>query len=517
MIGGNGIQMAKLQNYLFGIAGGKLIERIRSMAFNKVVHQEISWFDHPSNSCGAVSARLATDASTARSLVGDNLSLIVQNIARITTGLAIAFTANWILAFVILAVSPLLLLQGYLQTKFVERFSADAKVNYEEASQVANDAIGSIRTVASFCAEPKVVDMYNKKCSGPEKQGVRLGLYSGVGLGFSFLALYCTNAFCFYVGSLLVQDGKATFEEVFKVFFALTVTAVGVSQSSALAPDTNKAKDSATSIIKILETKSAIDSSSDEGKTLDLIKGDIELQQVSFCYPTRPDIQIFKDLCLSMPAAKTVALVGESGSGKSTVISLIERFYNPDSGRVLLDGVDIKNLRLSWLRQQMGLLGEEPILFNESIRANIAYSKEGGATEEEIVAAAEAANAHKFICSLPHSYDTPVGGRGTQLSRGQKQRIAIARAILKDPKILLLDGATSALDAESECVVQEALDKVSVNRTTVVVAHRLPTIKGADIIAVVKNGVIAEKGNHEALMKIDGVYASLVSLHISQS
>jgi len=195
---------------------------------------------------------------------------------------------------------------------------------------VANDAIGSIRTVASFCAEPKVVDMYKKKCSGPEKQGVRLGLVSGVGLGFSFLALYCTNAFCFYVGSLLVQDGKATFEDVFKVchcnvtvhlnlmfssdivltidfmqvFFALTVTAVGVSQSSALAPDTNKAKDSATSIIKILETKSAIDSSSDEGKTLDLIKGDIELQQVSFCYPTRPDIQIFKDLCLSMPAAK---------------------------------------------------------------------------------------------------------------------------------------------------------------------------------------------------------------------
>lgn len=200
------------------------------------------------------------------------------------------------------------------------------------------------------------------------------------------------------------------------------------------------------------------------------------------------------------------------------MISLLERFYNPDSGRILLDGVDIKNFRLSWLRQQMVLVGQEPILFNESIRANIAYSKEGGATEEEIVAAAEAANAHKFISSLPHSYDTPVGERGTQLSRGQKQRIAIARAILKDPKILLLDEATSALDAESECVVQEALDKVSVNRTTVMVAHRLATIKDADIIAVVKNGVIAEKGRHEALMKIDdGVYASMVSLHISAS
>jgi len=211
-------------------------------------------------------------------------------------------------------------------------------------------------------------------------------------------------------------------------------------------------------------------------------------------------------------------LVGESGSGKSTVISLLERFYDPNSGRILLDGVDLKTFGLSWLRQQMGLVGQEPILFNESIRANIAYGKEGGATEDEIIAAANAANAHNFISSLPGGYNTSVGERGTQLSGGQKQRIAIARAILKNPRILLLDEATSALDAESERVVQEALDRVSVNRTTVVVAHRLATIKGADIIAVVKNGVIAEKGRHDLLMKIDGgVYASLVALHISAS
>jgi ATP-binding cassette subfamily B (MDR/TAP) protein 1 len=213
---------------------------------------------------------------------------------------------------------------------------------------------------------------------------------------------------------------------------------------------------------------------------------------------------------------QTVALVGESGSGKSTVISLLERFYDPDSGRVLLDGVDIKTFRLSWLRQQMGLVGQEPILFNESIRANIAYGKEGGATEDEIIAAANAANAHSFISSLPNGYDTSVGERGTQLSGGQKQRIAIARAMLKNPKILLLDEATSALDAESERIVQEALDRVSVNRTTVVVAHRLTTIRGADTIAVIKNGVVAEKGRHDVLMNInDGVYASLVALHSS--
>ncbi|XP_048141166.1 ABC transporter B family member 9-like isoform X1 [Rhodamnia argentea] len=506
------------QNYFFGIAGGKLIRRIRYLSFQKVVHQQISWFDDPANSSGAIGARLSTDASTVRSLVGDALALIVQNIATVTAGLFIAFIANWMLALIVLAVSPLILAQGFVQAKFLKGFSADAKEKYEEASQVANDAVGSIRTVASFCAEKKVMDLYEEKCQGPKEQGVRLGVVSGIGFGFSFCALYCVNAFLFYIGAILVQHGKATFSEVFKVFFALTISAVGVSQSSAMAPDTNKAKDSAASIFSILDSKPQIDSSNDEGITLENVTGNIELEHVSFKYPTRPEFQIFKDLSLTIPAGKTVALVGESGSGKSTVISLIERFYDPDSGRVLLDHVLLQKFKLSWLRQQLGLVGQEPILFNETIRDNIAYGKHGGATEDEIIAAAKASNAHNFISSLPQGYDTSVGERGVQLSGGQKQRIAIARAILKNPKILLLDEATSALDAESERIVQEALDRVMVNRTTVVVAHRLTTIKHADIIAVVKNGVVAEQGRHDTLMKItDGAYASLVALHASAS
>lgn len=193
---------------------------------------------------------------------------------------------------------------------------------------------------------------------------------------------------------------------------------------------------------------------------------------------------------------------------------MIERFYEPEKGKVFLDGVELQKFKLSWLRQQMGLVSQEPILFNESIRANISYGKHGGATENEIIEAAKSANAHNFISGLPQGYDTSVGERGVQLSGGQKQRIAIARAILKNPKILLLDEATSALDAESERIVQDALDSVMVDRTTVVVAHRLVTVKNADIIAVVKNGVIAEKGKHDDLMKItEGAYASLVALH----
>lgn len=315
-----------------------------------------------------------------------------------------------------------------------------------------------------------------------------------------------------------MRHGQSSFGDVFKVFFALVLATIGVSQTSAMATDSTKAKDSAISIFALLDRKSEIDSSCNEGLSLDEVKGNIDFQHVSFKYPTRPDIQIFSDFTLHIPSGKTVALVGESGSGKSTVIGLLERFYNPDSGTISLDGVEIKSLNINWLRDQTGLVSQEPVLFNDTIRANIAYGKDGEVTEEELIAAAKASNAHEFISSLPQGYDTTVGERGIQLSGGQKQRVAIARAILKDPKILLLDEATSALDAESERIVQDALDHVMVGRTTVVVAHRLSTIKGADIIAVLKDGAIVEKGRHEVLMNIkDGVYASLVELRSASS
>ncbi|PHU08868.1 ABC transporter B family member 9, partial [Capsicum chinense] len=359
------------QNYLFGVAGGKLIKRIRSLTFKKVIHQEISWFD-------------------------------------------------------------ILQIQGFVQSKLYS--AADSKLMNDEASQIANDAIGSIRTATSFCAEEKVVDMYQKKCEGPMMKGVKIGIVSEAILGFGSCTLYCS------------------------VFLALTFAAIGVSQSTTIAPNVNKAKDSIASIFDTLDIKPKIDSSFDVGTTLVVVRGDIEFKHVSYRYATRPDVQIFKDLCLTIPSGKTVPLVGESGSGKSTVISLIERFYNPESGEIHLDGVEIKQFKLSWLRHQMGLLSQEPVLFNERIRDNIAYSRQGKATEEEIVQAAKSANAHNFISSLPQGYDT------------------------------------------------------SDNCGCRLVAHRLTTITGADIIAVMKNGVIVEKGRHDVLMNIDdGVYASLVA------
>ncbi|CAN1186074.1 ABC transporter B family member 11 [Linum perenne] len=474
-----------LRSYFFAVAGSRLIQRIRSLCFEKVVHTEIGWFDEAEHSSGAIGARLSADAAIMRTLVGDALGMNVQTVATAAIGVIIAFTASWQLALVILMLLPLTLINGFAQVKFMKGFSADAKVMYEEASQVANDAVGSIKTVASFCAEEKVMQLYRKRCEMPMKIGVKQGLISGIGLGISSLF----------------------------VFFALTMVSTGVAQSN-LGMDTSKAKAATASVFSIIDRKSRIDPSDESGTTLEDVKGEIEFVHVSFKYPSRHDVQIFRDINLAIHSGHTVALVGESGSGKSTVLALLQRLYDPDSGHITLDGIEINKLQLKWLRKQMGLVGQEPSMFNDTIRANIAYGKQGNATEAEIISASELANAHMFISGLQQGYDTIVGERGIQLSGGQKQRVAIARAMVKDPKILLLDEATSALDAESERVVQDALDRVMVSRTTIVVAHRLSTVKNANMIAVVKNGVIVEKGSHESLMSIKGGdYASLVALH----
>uniref|UniRef100_A0A0E0FMQ7 MDR-like ABC transporter n=1 Tax=Oryza nivara TaxID=4536 RepID=A0A0E0FMQ7_ORYNI len=477
--------------FLFGLAGGKLVERIRSLTFKSVMYQEISWFDKPENSSGSIGARLSTDALNVKRLVGDNLALNFQTLSTIISGFTIAMVANWKLTLIITVVVPLVGFQAYAQMMFLKGFNKNAKSKFEDATQVATEAVGGIRTITSFCAEQKVMNAYEKKCASPIIQGIRDGVVGALGFGFSFLVFYFAYALCFYVGAKFVHQGTATFAEVFRVFFVLVLGINEISRTSAIGSESRRVNESVFSVFKILDRKSKIDSSNDEGVVIASVRGDIEFQN-------------------------TAALVGESGSGKSTVISLLERFYEPDAGRILFDGVELETLKVSWLRLQIGLVAQEPVLFNDTIRANIAYGKQGDASEEEIIAAAEAANAHQFISGLPDGYNTIVGERGIQLSGGQKQRVAIARAVIKDPKVLLLDEVTSALDSESERVVQEALDRVVVGRTTVVVAHRLSTIKGADIIGVLENGTIVEKGRHEELMQIKGgIYSSLVELSSS--
>ncbi|PKA54719.1 ABC transporter B family member 4 [Apostasia shenzhenica] len=511
------------RSYFFAVAGSKLIRRIRLMTFTKVVNMEMAWFDDPENSSGAIGARLSSDAAKVRSLVGDALALMVENITAISAGLIIAFASCWQISLIIIAMVPFIGLNTWIQTKFIKGFSADAENLLQrvflDASQVASDAVISIRTVASFSAEEKVVELYNKKCGAAKRLGIRQGIINGIGFGASQLFLYSAYAAITYFGACLVQDGKSTFEKVFRSFYVLVIATIGIFQSKYGASDPSKARSATQSIFELLDRESKIDPSSDSGITLKALEGNITFQHVQFKYPTRPDVQIFVDLCLEVQSGKTIALVGESGSGKSTTIALLQRFYDPDSGKITLDGIELHNFNLKWLRQQMGLVSQEPILFNETIKDNVAYNQhDRKATEAEIISAAESANAHSFISSLNKGYNTMVGPRGIHLSGGQKQRIAIARAILKRPKILLLDEPTSALDAESEQVVQDALEKIMIDRTTIIATHRLTAIKNTDVIVVVKNGMIIEKGTHDKLSKIkDGLYASMIAVHKSKS
>jgi len=299
------------------------------------------------------------------------------------------------------------------------------------------------------------------------------------------------------------------------VFMAIVMSAMSVGQSASFVPNATKAKIAAAAVFKIIDTPPTIDSSSPEGKRLDTVRGDISFKDVSFRYPMRPDAPVLSEFNLKIKKGSVVALVGQSGSGKSTCIQLLERFYDPTGGKIYIDGTDIAEMNVKWMRQQIGLVGQEPVLFVGTIADNIRYGKPD-ASMEEVEAAARMANAHNFIMEFPDKYLTQVGERGTQMSGGQKQRIAIARAIIKDPKILLLDEATSALDTESEKVVQEALDVAMKGRTTLIVAHRLSTIKHADAIAVISKGKVAELGTHQQLIDHHGIYFNLVQRQAQQ-
>jgi len=289
---------------------------------------------------------------------------------------------------------------------------------------------------------------------------------------------------------------------------------MGIGQAGQLSPDMAKARGAAANIFAVIDRTPLINTN-DGGKVLTDMKGNIHLKHVNFTYPSRPEVPVLKDFSLKLKPGTVTALVGQSGSGKSTVVQLIERFYDPDSGTVKVDGCDIKDLDLYKLREQIGLVSQEPILFQGTIFSNILHGN-ASATKEQVIEAAKMANAHDFIMSLSSGYDTQVGEKGTQMSGGQKQRIAIARAVLKNPKVLLLDEATSALDTESEKLVQDALERLMKDRTSIVIAHRLTTIRDADKICVLSKGQLKEVGTHQELLDANGIYAHLVSRQLTE-
>ncbi|KNA06481.1 hypothetical protein SOVF_180640, partial [Spinacia oleracea] len=449
-----------LQHYFYTVMGERITSRIRLAMFSAMLSNEPGWFDSENNNVGTLLSKLAADATLVRTTLVERLSTVVQNTSLVVAAFVIAFKFSWRIAAVTVTIFPLLIGASLTEKYFLKGFGGNNTIAYSRANSLAREAIANIRTVAAFGTGERISEQFALELRQPMKKALVWGHISGFGYGLSQFLSFCSYALTLWYASVLIKQRSDSFGDIITSFMVLIVTAFAVAEASVLTSEIMKGSEALRSVFTIISRKTIIDSAKVGSKIVvkDIIKGNIEFKEVRFEYPTRTQITVLNDLNLKIPSGKCVAVVGQSGCGKSTLISLVMRFYDPSSGVVLLDQVDIRSLNLRFIRQKIGLVQQEPALFSTTVYDNIRYGNEN-ATEVEIIQAAKAANAHEFITRMPEGYNTQVGGKGCELSGGQKQRVAIARAILRDPLILLLDEATSALDTASEKVVQEALDK----------------------------------------------------------
>jgi len=499
----NGIFTAA-RSYLFTVAGERVVTSLRSNLYRSLVSQEIAFFDE--RRTGELTNRLAADTTVLQNAATVNISMVLRFGVTGLGALAILLYTSWKLTLVMLAIVPVVVLGAFFYGKILRRFSRQVQDALARSTEVAEETLSGIRTVRAFAREEAEGDRYAAHAEDVfnlAKRRARLGAMFGGGMGFAFGGAV---AVVLWFGGTMLVDGTMTIGELTQFVLYTFFLAMSLGTLSSVWEDFMKAMGASERVFQLLDRAPSIAAG---GKQLAGLRGEVSIRGVDFVYPSRPDVPVLRGLDLTLRPGETVALVGPSGGGKSTVASLLSRFYDPNSGAIELDGTPYLELDPSWLRQQVGVVSQEPVLFASTVADNIRYGRPGASTED-VVAAAKAANAHDFIESFPEGYETLVGERGVRLSGGQKQRVAIARALLKDPRVLVLDEATSALDAESEHLVQEALDRLMVGRSTLVIAHRLSTVKDADRVLVLDHGRVVERGTHAELVAGDGLYRQLV-------
>nr|TKW08941.1 hypothetical protein SEVIR_6G057900v2 [Setaria viridis] len=509
-----------LQHYIYGVVGEKAMKNLREALFSAVLRNEIGWFEKPKNGVGSLTSRIVSDTSTVKTIISDRMAVIVQCISSILIATIVSMYVNWRMGLVSWAVMPCHFIGGLIQAKSAKGFYGDSAIAHRELVSLASEAASNIRTVASFVYEDEIIKKAELSLREPLKKTKIESMKYGVIQGISLCLWNIAHAVALWYTTVLVQRKQASFENSIRSYQIFSLTVPSITELWTLIPMVMSAIAILNPTFDTLDRETQIVPDKPENPSKGWLVGRTEFQDVHFNYPSRPEVTILDGFNLIIEPGQKVALVGPSGAGKSSVLALILRFYDPYRGRVLIDNKNIRDYNLRWLRKQIGLVQQEPILFNISIRDNISYGSEG-TSETEIIQAAMEANIHEFISGLPEGYDTVVGEKGSQLSGGQKQRIAIARTLLKRPALLLLDEATSALDGESERVVISSLgakewtnkDDQSSKITSITVAHRLSTVINADTIVVMEKGKVVELGNHQTLISAaDGVYSRLFHL-----
>ncbi|KAI6198606.1 Multidrug resistance protein pgp-3 [Aphelenchoides besseyi] len=485
------------------------IHRIRQRLFARILNQDIPWLER--NQVGNLTQKMFSGIDRIRDGMSDKLQIIVEGISSLFFGLLFAFIINWQMALAASIFVPLIIsgmIGSSMSLKGALKKELDA---YGKAGAVAEEVIHAIRTVLAFNAQvfetQRYANLLNNGCRSGIRKAFFVSLFSGI---FQF-SMFAGMGIVFWYGTCLVLDGTISPATVFAGFWMIMVGSIKLGMAIPQFRAVLNAQFAAAEIFEVIDRIPDFDCTSAVGQKPEKVDGRLEFQSLRFSYPQRPDVEVLRDVSFRVEPGQKIALVGHSGSGKSTIFGLLQRFYELKNGEILLDGIPINELNVSWLRCQFGVVSQEPSIFSASIATNLRFGKVD-ATDSEIVAACRLANAHEFISKLPQGYETVVGdGGGVRLSGGQKQRLAIARALIRNPSVLLLDEATSALDTESERVVQAALDTASANRTTITIAHRLSTIRNSDCIFVFDQGQIVESGTHIELMSCeDSHYRQLV-------